>query len=74
MALGGEERVMEHLIGLKRGDPVIYKRLGEYLNCEFIELAVVRRKKVAGVYHKDWGLFLAPPSLVSLSDKLKRAL
>lgn len=65
---------MNHLSGLKRGDPVIYHRLGERLKCKFIELAVVRGRKVAAVYHKDWGLFLAPPSQVSLSDKLERVL
>lgn len=65
---------MKHLSGLKQGDPVIYHRLGESMQCKFIELAVVRGKKVAGVYHKDSGLFLAPPSQVSLSDKLQRVI
>lgn len=65
---------MQHLTGLKRGDPVIYDRLGEKLNCKFIELAVVTGKHVAGVYHKDCGLFLAPPSMVRVSPELERIL
>lgn len=65
---------MKHLEGLKRGDPVIYERLGEQLNCKFIELAVVRDKNVAAVYSRDWGLFLAPPSMVRVSPELERIL
>ena len=65
---------MQHLTGLKGGDPVIYYRLGEELNCKFIELAVVRGKNVAGVYHKGQGLFLAPPSMVRVSPELERIL
>ena len=65
---------MKHLEGLKRGDPVIYERLGEHLHCKFIDLAVVRGKNVAGVYHRDWGLFLAPPSMVQVSPDLERIL
>jgi hypothetical protein len=65
---------MKHLAGLKRGDPVIYERLGEKLNCKFIELAVVRGKNVAGVYQKDKGLFLAPPSMVRVPPGLERIL
>ncbi|MBD8260512.1 hypothetical protein [Pantoea agglomerans] len=65
---------MKHLDGLKRGDPVIYDRLGEQLNCKFIELAVVRGKNVASVYHVERGLFLAPPSMVRVSPELERIL
>lgn len=65
---------MKHLEGLKRGDPVVYERLDEQLNCKFIELAVVRGKNVAAVNSRDWGLFLAPPSMVRASPELERIL
>lgn len=65
---------MKHLDGLKRGDSVIYDRLGEQLNCKFIELAVVRGKNVASVYHEERGLFLAPPSMVRVTPELERIL
>lgn len=65
---------MQHLTGLKCGDPVIYDRLGEQLNCKFTELVVVRGKNVASVYHEERGLFLAPPSLVRVSPELAQIL
>lgn len=66
--------VAKRFIGSRRGDPVIYHRLGEELQCSFIEVAVVRGKTVVGVYSKDWGLFLAPPSCVEISQQTSRVL
>ncbi|QHJ79613.1 MAG: hypothetical protein [Caudoviricetes sp.] len=64
----------DHLVGLKEGDPVIYHRLDEYLECKFIELVFVRGRRVAAVMSLKHGLFLAPPSLVSISYQIKRNL
>ena len=58
----------------RRGEPVIYHRLGEEIQCSFIEVALVRGKTVVGVYSKDWGLFLASPSCVEISQKTSRVL
>lgn len=66
--------VAKRFIGSRKGDPVIYHRLGEPLQCSFIEVAVVRGKIVVAVNSKDWGLFLAPPSCVEISQKTSRIL
>jgi len=58
--------------GTMRGDPVIYHRLGENIQCSFIEVAEVRGKTVVAIYSKDRGLFLAPPSSVSISQETSR--
>lgn len=64
----------DHLFGLREGDPVIYHRMGDELECDFIELTMMGSKHVAAVNSHDWGLFLAPPSLVSISPKMTRPL
>lgn len=65
----------DHLFGLRKGDPCIYHRMeGEHLECDFICLTVEGGKHVAAVNSHKWGLFLAPPSKVSISPKFTRPL
>lgn len=66
--------VAERFVGSRKGDPVIYHRLGEELQCSFIEVAVVRGKVVVAVNSNEWGLFLAPPSCVEISQQTSRVL
>lgn len=73
-AYGEVKHPGDHLFGLRKGDPVIYHRLGEELNCHFIELTEMWGKHVAAVVSPDWGLFLAPPSQVSISPAFTRPL
>lgn len=68
------EYAAEHLVGLREGDTVFYHRLDEYLECKFIELIFVRGKHVAAVMCPKSGVFLAPPSLVSISPNISRLL
>lgn len=64
----------DHLLGLVKGDAVIYHRLGEELECDFIELYCRNGKWATAVNSHKWGLFLAPPSQVSLSPRIRRVL
>ncbi|WP_432372803.1 hypothetical protein ACRPHP_07185 [Pantoea allii] len=65
---------MNHLQGLKRGDPAIYHRLGIDMHCEFLEFTRMSQHKVAVVWHEQDGKFLAPLSCITVSPKMERVM
>lgn len=65
---------MKKLDGIKRGDPVIYHRLGVDMHCEFLGFANTIRHRVAVVWHEQDGKFLAPLSCISISPQAERVM